>query len=50
MVGVKTQAEQGLNERRQSECRVKMEMSPLVIYLGVQQGRDDEDAEVALWW
>lgn len=50
MVGVKTQAEQGLNERRQSECRVKMEMSLLVIYLGVWRGRDDEDTEVAWWW
>lgn len=61
MVGVKAQAEQGLNERRQNEHRVGKETSPLVICTGkrvvgrelrVQQGKDNsrEDTEVTVWW
>lgn len=64
VVGVKAQAEQGLNERRQNEHRVGKETSLLVICTGkrvvgrelrIQQGRDNsredtEDTEVTVWW
>lgn len=54
MVGVKAQAEKGLNERRQNEHRVGKEAGKRVVgrELRVQQGRDNsrEDTEVTVWW